>query len=184
MRLRRNGQSARDRSGIPAEQNADLVLGLLDRLLQSNDLRLGLLQQYLCLQFIGYRGVSTLKFYGGELHHILIRSDCLFRNLELGVKFPQRKIVVRHAGNQSHENYLLSELSSQQIRACRLGRPPILAPEIEDPGCLNANRAESRVSLERLCTRIPKGPAQINLRKLIRPSNPQNSARLQDAGGG
>src|SRR5277367_3838362 len=137
MRLSNQGKPTRYRSWIPAEQDADLILGLRDRLLQSDDLRLGLLQQDLRLQLIRDCRVSTFELYGVELHHIFVRQHRLFRNLKLAVKSSELEIGIRNIRDHSDANCFFSEFCRKQIRPRGLGSPAILPPEIEYPGCLN-----------------------------------------------
>ena len=114
MWLLGNIQAASDRPGVAAEQDADVVLRLLNGLLGGYDLRLRLLQQSLRLVDVGDSAFATLELDVVELQDFLVDRNGLFREFELIVVLTQQEVVGSDRCNQRSANYFLTVFCRQQ----------------------------------------------------------------------
>ncbi len=94
MWLVHQSPTARDVTGVLAQQQADVVFGLRDRLLQADDFSLGLLHQHLRLIHIGDGRVAALVLDGVQLQDIVVGRDRFLRVDELRVVLAKQEIIL------------------------------------------------------------------------------------------
>src|SRR5438105_3406927 len=176
---------ARDRSGIPGEQDADEVLLLLAAALDVDDGLRGIVDELLGLADIqeGDRPLALLQL--DELEGLLPRGECPLGNLELEIERQQLVIPAGDAGDEAGDHRLAVPLGGEQIGARRLGGATELAPEIELPGSRYAALEEIGVDRRREARRrdpLASGrEGERHRGKLIGPGDPQLGAGLLDA---
>ena len=148
--------------GFLSEKDADLILCLLDGLLKTDDLGLGLLHQKLRLQDVSLGTLSAFELDGVQVQHLAVGDQRLSGIIELGIELAQAEIRARDIRYQSCAHYVLAKLGGDQVGAGGLGGSAILAPEIEDVRRLNGKRVEGRsrwgFTSFRKCSILP-GPA-------------------------
>ena len=88
-----DGQAASDGSGIPTQQDADVVLRLLDELLRLDNLGFGLLQQRLRLIDVGDGTFAAFELDLVELQDLVVGLDGLLGELKLVVELAQQEVV-------------------------------------------------------------------------------------------
>src|SRR3954471_889342 len=115
MRLIGKADAAADCSRVPAQENADGILSLLDQLVEADDLSLGLFHQQLSLQNICLGEFSALEIDGVQLQHVLIGDQGLLGVLELGIELAHPEIRACDIRDQTCAHHVLSKLSSHQV---------------------------------------------------------------------
>jgi hypothetical protein len=143
-RVLRGCRVADDGAGVAAEQEAEVVFGLLDLLLQGGDLGLRGVIQFFGLADVG-EGVGAAVIEGvGEVERLLASGEGLLRDGQLGVERAQLVVVGGHALDERGVGGLLRPLGGAIFGALGFGHAAILAPEVKTPcsGCGEATAVE------------------------------------------
>ena len=117
-----------------AEQEADLVLRLLDQLLGIGYRLRGGVDQLLPLANLQKRGEAALFPVSDELQRALAGGQRAPGNLQLHVQFEQAEVCGGYIAHESRDYSLSILFCKEQIRSRRFGRPPQPAPGVNFKG--------------------------------------------------
>ena len=174
-------EPAIDRPWISAEQNADLILRLLDRLLYGDDFGLRLLHQKLSLVHVGDGALAALELDRVDSENLIVRRHRLLREFVLRIKLTQQVILRSDTADESCLHDISRKIGRQQLGTGRLRCATILSPEIQNVVERNTHRVKRRRAwIKRIALILDAHPA-IQSWQLIGADNPYIRFGLQNA---